>query len=105
MAPGTCRLHSDKNGEAMNIEAPALLAPTRLSCGCEGLVAQRCGSSICPIEQSSASRAVALEQASELLTELLDPYAGPLDGCEWHIVSAARQVIWRLVREVCRDDA
>lgn len=88
----------------MQSEAPALLAPTTRSCGSEGLLITRCGSSTWAIEQADASRA-ALERASELLTELLDPYAGPLDGCEWHIVSAARQVIWRLVREVRRDDA
>jgi hypothetical protein len=47
-------------------------------------------------------RLIELEQAAELLNELLDPYLGPLDACEWHVVSAARQVIWRLVREVRR---
>jgi hypothetical protein len=45
-----------------------------------------------------------LEQACELLTELLDPYVGPLDACEWHVVSAARQVIWRLAREARRGE-
>jgi hypothetical protein len=39
-----------------------------------------------------------LERTVRVLTELLDPRESALDGCEWLVVAAARQVIWRLQR-------